>query len=99
MTILTSALVLYDYPYQIAGSVPAYVCLPAHCLAMPQYACQQLLLALNVGLYLPCSALPILHMHQAEACCFIASDTEYIIPVRVRLPLLCEQPSASKQSY
>ena len=51
-----------------------------------------------------CLPLPILlHiMHQAEACCFIASDTEYIIPVRVRLPrvwaLLTEQPSASKQN-
>ena len=46
-----------------------------------------------------CLPLPILlHiMHQAEACCFIASDTEYIIPVRVRLPV-CEHCSLSNQA-
>ena len=115
MTILSSASVLYDYPYRIAGSVAAYASL----LAPPQYACQ--LLALNVVvllylprwalpiltmyhmyhmyhlylpsciccilLYLPSCALPCLHLHQAEARCFIASDTEYIIPVRVRQPV------------
>ena len=72
---------LYDYPAPSLCLLPYDYryqiagCQRARCNAPPQYACQ---LALDLA---------PLHMHQAGASCFIASDTEYIIPVRARLPL------------
>ena len=87
--------------YQIAGSVPAYVILCMPVSSLPCYASICLSAASWLSMLPSCciclAVQPILHMHQAGACCFIASDTKYIIPVRVRLLPVCLSATKRKQ--
>ena len=89
------------YRNQIAGSVPAYVILCMPVSSLPCYASICLSAASWLSMLPSCciclAVQPILHMHQAGACYFIASDTKYIIPVRVRLLPVCLSATKRKQ--